>query len=202
MLRQVSLENFKAFAKVSIDLGLITVLIGPNGTGKSSIARSLMLLKQSKGQIELRLNGPYVFLGDYQDVVHKKGMPAPELPRQPSDIAITIAASVDEEITKLGKLRSAKCVYSGGPSVQGSQIASTFLFRRDLEDQISKWFEDIVGLRLRARLVPGGNVAIETTDTPRLNLVNEGFGSNQLVHPSSKRQISFENSSAGSLYRD
>ncbi|HLB11779.1 MAG TPA: AAA family ATPase, partial [Dehalococcoidia bacterium] len=86
MLQQVSLRNFKAFEEVSIDFGLITVLIGPNGTGKSSIAQALMLMKQSKGQVDLRLNGPYLYLGDYQDVIHQKSAGFVQLGKPKGDL--------------------------------------------------------------------------------------------------------------------
>ena len=48
MITNITLENFKCFPSVNIDPRLITVLIGPNGTGKSAILQALLLLKQSK----------------------------------------------------------------------------------------------------------------------------------------------------------
>ncbi len=47
MITNITLENFKCFRQVSINPKLLTVLIGPNGTGKSSILQALLLLKQS-----------------------------------------------------------------------------------------------------------------------------------------------------------
>ena len=47
MITNITLENFKCFRHVSINPKLLTVLIGPNGTGKSSILQALLLLKQS-----------------------------------------------------------------------------------------------------------------------------------------------------------
>ena len=48
MITNITLENFKCFRSVNIDPKLVTVLIGPNGTGKSAILQALLLLKQSK----------------------------------------------------------------------------------------------------------------------------------------------------------
>ena len=48
MITNIALENFKCFPSVNIDPKLITVLIGPNGTGKSAILQALLLLKQSQ----------------------------------------------------------------------------------------------------------------------------------------------------------
>ncbi len=48
MITNISLQNFKCFRKVSLDSKLITVLIGPNGTGKTAVLQALLLLKQSR----------------------------------------------------------------------------------------------------------------------------------------------------------
>ena len=50
MITNITLENFKCFRQVSINPKRLTVLIGPNGTGKSSILQALLLLKQSVGE--------------------------------------------------------------------------------------------------------------------------------------------------------
>ena len=51
MITNITLENFKCFRQVSINPKRLTVLIGPNGTGKSSVLQALLLLKQSVGGI-------------------------------------------------------------------------------------------------------------------------------------------------------
>ena len=48
MITNITLENFKCFRQLSINPKLITVLIGANGTGKSSVLQALLLLKQSE----------------------------------------------------------------------------------------------------------------------------------------------------------
>ena len=61
MLTRIALQNFKCFRELHIEPGLITVLIGPNGTGKSGVLQALLLLKQSQNAAtNLRLNGPLV----------------------------------------------------------------------------------------------------------------------------------------------
>ena len=48
MLRKLSFKNYKSFkTKQTIDLNNITVLVGPNSAGKSSIIKLLALIKQS-----------------------------------------------------------------------------------------------------------------------------------------------------------
>ncbi len=46
MITELTLRNFKCFREVSISPKLVTILIGPNGTGKSSVLQALCLLKQ------------------------------------------------------------------------------------------------------------------------------------------------------------
>ena len=63
MITNLTLQNFKCFRNVGVSPKLVTVLIGPNGTGKSSVLQALCLLKQwesSDGLIPL--DGPFVQL--------------------------------------------------------------------------------------------------------------------------------------------
>ena len=47
MIDQVSFENFKSLKNLTIDLGRLTVLVGPNGCGKSSVLQGIHLLSQT-----------------------------------------------------------------------------------------------------------------------------------------------------------
>lgn len=71
MLQQLRLENFKGLKKAEIDFGRITVLIGPNGTGKSSILQALMVLRQSRQSSNLEVNGSLINLGNFEDILDK-----------------------------------------------------------------------------------------------------------------------------------
>jgi AAA15 family ATPase/GTPase len=75
MLETLSIKNFKAFSDwQDIKLAPITLIYGPNSSGKSSIIHSIMLLKQSitrpNVQGGLVSNGEYVDLGDFSSMVH------------------------------------------------------------------------------------------------------------------------------------
>lgn len=73
MLERVSVRNFKSLRDASFNLKPITLLIGPNNSGKSSFISLLTTLKQTLMSRSLEspfiLEGPYVQLGSYQDVV-------------------------------------------------------------------------------------------------------------------------------------
>ncbi len=47
MIDRVHFENFKSLKDVTIDLGRLTVLVGPNGCGKSSVLQGIHLLSQT-----------------------------------------------------------------------------------------------------------------------------------------------------------
>lgn len=72
-LSAIELKNFKCFREQRIDLGMLTVLSGLNGVGKSSVIQALLLLRQSltgnRIQRRLRLSGDLVDLGTGADVL-------------------------------------------------------------------------------------------------------------------------------------
>ncbi len=49
MIDRVHFENFKSLGDVTIDLAPLTVLVGPNGCGKSSVLQAMHLLSQTGG---------------------------------------------------------------------------------------------------------------------------------------------------------
>ena len=75
MLQKLELRNFKGFRQQSFDLAPITVLVGRNGTGKSSVLQALAFLKQSSlagREVYSASDGAPVLtdLGSFADVVH------------------------------------------------------------------------------------------------------------------------------------
>ena len=75
MLKKIILQNFKSIKKQEISLAPITVIIGPNRSGKSSILQALGVLKgfveNASRPIDQLFNLHYVNLGSYRDVVYK-----------------------------------------------------------------------------------------------------------------------------------
>lgn len=75
MLRRLAFQNFKSWPEAEINFGRITGLFGTNSSGKTSLIQFLLLLKQTKDAtdrgISLDLNGPYVSLGAYRDLIHR-----------------------------------------------------------------------------------------------------------------------------------
>ncbi|MET7731478.1 DUF3696 domain-containing protein [Streptomyces sp. NPDC005402] len=86
MITQLTLVNFKAFRRLSLALGPLTLLTGLNSSGKSSVLQALGMIRQSYDAGGLRgmgiayneasedgflLNGELVELGTAQDVLHE-----------------------------------------------------------------------------------------------------------------------------------
>jgi predicted ATPase len=76
MITSIRLQNFKCFEDQTVRLAPITILSGINGTGKSSVLQSLLLLRQSYvfGVLQKTgalLNGPLVSLGTADDAFYE-----------------------------------------------------------------------------------------------------------------------------------
>ena len=73
MINKILLENFRAFKKAEIEIKPITLLVGPNNGGKTSILQSIRLIQQTlrgSGVEVLNFRDP-LNLGDFDTVVHQ-----------------------------------------------------------------------------------------------------------------------------------
>jgi len=68
MITKIAFENYKAFEKGEIKIKPITVLLGANSVGKSSIIQLMLLLQQTvltdKHKSTLRLHGEFISIGE------------------------------------------------------------------------------------------------------------------------------------------
>ena len=77
MLKEYQITNFKAFAgPANIPIKPITLLFGPNSSGKSSIFQSILMLKQTlmeakSSESSLLSKGNLVKLGSYPEFIHR-----------------------------------------------------------------------------------------------------------------------------------
>lgn len=74
MFESLGLRNFKAYESLEVELRPLTIFLGPNNSGKSSILAAFKILAQTAQSddmaIPLLLNGKYGDFGTYKDVVH------------------------------------------------------------------------------------------------------------------------------------
>jgi predicted ATPase len=69
LLTNIKIKNFKSLKDIHIVLGQITILIGLNGSGKSSLLQALSVMKQSLKQSQPMVDGDLLNLGYFNDVV-------------------------------------------------------------------------------------------------------------------------------------
>lgn len=74
MISQLRIKNFKSHKDTNVKLGLLTVLTGVNGCGKTSLIQSLLLLRQTflKSRLSngLDLNSPLCSIGIAHDALY------------------------------------------------------------------------------------------------------------------------------------
>ena len=199
MITNITLENFKCFRQVSINPKLLTVLIGPNGTGKSSILQALLLLKQSVDGEGMKTQGEFVRFAEITDLF-------PNFMEQSG--ATSLDFTVDEpQMTGLAKLKcleKLRFVPSGrglvrpaypmretyfdhiaiqkGLGVLEEQLASNLGYSRTTEERISDVLRKVTGTGMRVDTVPPQSVEIKSlVPSGVVNLVSEGFGANALI---------------------
>ncbi|HWS85248.1 MAG TPA: DUF3696 domain-containing protein [Ktedonobacteraceae bacterium] len=78
MIEELHLLNYKCFADQRVSFKALTLFSGLNGTGKSSVIQSLLLLRQSyqQGLLHrgLALNGDLVNVGTAEDILFEKAI--------------------------------------------------------------------------------------------------------------------------------
>ena len=83
MLTKLSLKHYKAFENASVNIRPITILLGANSVGKSSIIQLFLMLQQTgraglkSYKSALKLYGGYVNLGDAGNLFRKKDTSKP-----------------------------------------------------------------------------------------------------------------------------
>ncbi|GAB4184021.1 MAG: hypothetical protein Tsb002_06600 [Wenzhouxiangellaceae bacterium] len=92
MLKRISFSNYKAFKNGEVEIRPITILLGANSVGKSSVMQLLLLLQQTALSEKhymsaLRLNGGYVSLGEGLNLIRKKQ----------GDRSLTIKARIESQ---------------------------------------------------------------------------------------------------------
>ncbi len=73
MIRNLNISNFKCINQSTIEFRPLTILCGPNSSGKSSLSQALLLLKQSFADIggihTLSPRGNIVDLGSFPELI-------------------------------------------------------------------------------------------------------------------------------------
>lgn len=179
MLDRVSFRNFKCLRTVDLDLGRITVLVGANGCGKSSVLTGIHLLSQAG----LRSSDPRV--SEWSRL--RKLFSGPRDPRRLAPLGATIEFAMRQldadELRLTIALPTATddehapdprfAVRVDGPA--GPLEASDDGSSRLLDDPRVRRFASVVYLHLDATLMVRPSPAVE--EQPRMHFDGEGLAS-------------------------
>ncbi len=132
MITKLCLENFRPILKGELDLARITVLTGPNNSGKSSIIYALLALKNavlnSNQSLDSFLNLGFLNLGGFSQTVHLKN--------ENSNIVLGIETSrggVNARYTaSLGKRKSELSLVTSEPFAVSLKLEVTFPYSANL----------------------------------------------------------------------
>ena len=200
MITNITLENFKCFRHVSINPKLLTVLIGPNGTGKSSVLQGLLLHKQSIGDSR----GRPVYKGEFVDLrgsaeIEPRFMEQPLGFRVSSDVSdpqnpdsrrqhlerlrfIPAIRGLTQTIYELGDQITDYLSLRQGFDAQEAQLATNLVYRNEETEKLSRMMHKVTGVGLRAAVIPGREVEVKSQiPVGEVNVTGEGFGSNTLI---------------------
>ena len=83
MIEEINVKGFKSLKDVSLQIRPLTLLIGLNSSGKSSLIQLITILKQSVVQYKrgkrsydkrnnLMINGDLINLGTFSDIIFQK----------------------------------------------------------------------------------------------------------------------------------
>ncbi|MBW4056028.1 MAG: DUF3696 domain-containing protein [Proteobacteria bacterium] len=71
MIRKLEINGFKKFSNQAFEMAPLTILAGMNGSGKTSVVHSLLLIREAiqRGDHLVQLNGPFSLeLGTFEDI--------------------------------------------------------------------------------------------------------------------------------------
>lgn len=113
LFENLSLKKFKSIKDQSVKLKPLTVVVGRNSSGKSSLIQSMLLLtqaatsetRQDQSNRSIDMNGPLVNLGNFDDVLNFPPSPDynPAIDGPVLDGEFTIAGRVNLDLPSSGK---------------------------------------------------------------------------------------------------
>ena len=200
MITNITLENFKCFRHVSINPKRLTVLIGPNGTGKSSILQALLLMKyllvgqDSFGDerqpklVSDQVNTTPNFIQTHSQRVIDIDVCSPDDPSVAKHIAlnnlryVASARGLVRGSYSLGNDYEEHVSLERGLGAQEEQLVTNLAYRRQHEEQLSCLLNRVTGTGLRTDMAPHHMVEVKSlAKSGAVNIVGEGFGANALI---------------------
>lgn len=115
-LESVQVNNFKCFAEQELRFSKITLLLGANSTGKTSLLYSLLAALQSdRFPVVLSANGAWVNLGDFRAISHKH--------KSDAEVQIRLSFGGHEHGTATFSGRYTQSSKTGMPELHGARYS-------------------------------------------------------------------------------
>ena len=94
MIKSISISNFKSLKNCNLDFSDLNIISGINGSGKSSLAQAVFLIKSIQNYSDfstISLNNEYQNLGNNNDVLYESA--------EKEEININITRIADKKLT-------------------------------------------------------------------------------------------------------
>lgn len=175
MLTHLKVRNFKAFRDSTIEFSPITILLGKNSVGKSSLLQILTILKQTAIQLNddypspLKLNGRLANAGEPKNLFHFGNADKPlglEIGFATNRFRESVENELKSMLNAIGRYSSAFFELVSGSRrqfVDESRLADSLVYESKFSE---KMFDDAKKLLLQMRMV--GEKELDSTRYRRL----------------------------------
>lgn len=130
MLGKIQLESFKSYDYSAINLAPITLLCGGNSSGKTSIIKSILLLKQSfeaTGSNYLLINGEYTSNGLYTNLRNKSNVGTAS-----TDMGLSVSFVIDKSNPSFMEICRSIGMVRRQDDFKSFEIHAEFIFEENL----------------------------------------------------------------------
>ena len=151
-LEKLELVNFKCFARQPLRFSKITVLLGANSSGKSSLLHGVLAAAQTDNfPLTLSANGDLVDLGGFRELVHRRRT------GERVGIRLTLRDGEREGVTLAGTFKYSR--KSGMPELSFAEISDASFAARITREKgyQAKWTYDEEPWHLEIEGVYGAN---------------------------------------------
>jgi hypothetical protein len=151
-IKSIQVEGFRGVAKAQLPINGMTLLVGKNSTGKSSLIQSLLILAQSKGE-RVRTNGSILMLGDAKDSINDNSSSGSLLYRFEFEFAkLRYLSELSERLYNRGK-------------EENINFNKPFIFEMRLKPN----FEELSGLSVQEMVLKQDNYIIMQCENRNVN---------------------------------
>jgi predicted ATPase len=140
-LRRIALRDFKSVAEASVELGPLTVVVGANSSGKSTLLQSILAVTQAvradTNTADFPLNGEFVRLGSFEETRNFLSV-RPDQPMEMGFELVTSPGVVGEDGDDQPLIQFVWRAYLVEGSADDAQQSSGFAHLASLEIEIGE----------------------------------------------------------------